>query len=54
MSNEFLVFIQSKRIISHHSCPSTPQQNGVAERKKRHLLDVVRTLLLESFVPPHF
>ena len=54
MSNEFQVFLQSKGIISQRSCPSTPQQNGVAERKNRHLLDVVRTFLLESSVPPRF
>ncbi|RVW59204.1 Retrovirus-related Pol polyprotein from transposon RE1 [Vitis vinifera] len=54
MSNEFQDFLQSKGIISQRSCPSTPQQNGVAERKNRHLLDVVRTLLLDSSVPPRF
>ncbi|KAL6335934.1 hypothetical protein AAG906_003559 [Vitis piasezkii] len=54
MSNEFQDFLQSKGIISQHYCPSTPQQNGVAERKNRHLLDVVRTLLLDSSVPPRF
>ncbi|RVW81941.1 Retrovirus-related Pol polyprotein from transposon TNT 1-94 [Vitis vinifera] len=54
MSNEFQEFLQSKGIISQRSCPSTPQQNGVAERKNRHLLDVVRTLLLDSSVPPRF
>ena len=54
MSNEFQVFLQSKGIISQRSCPSTPQQNDVAERKNRHLFDIVRTLSLESSVPPHF
>ena len=54
MFHEFQSFLQNQGIISQRSCPSTPQQNGVAERKNRHLLDVVRTLLLESFVPPHF
>ena len=54
MSNEFQFFLQSHGIISQRSCPFTPQQNGVAERKNRHLLDVVRTLLLESCVPSHF
>ncbi|RVW64327.1 Retrovirus-related Pol polyprotein from transposon RE1 [Vitis vinifera] len=34
-------FFQSKWIISQRSCPSTPQQNGVAERKNHHLLDVL-------------
>jgi len=54
MSNEFQDLLQSKGIISQRSCPSTPQQNGVAERKNHHLLDMVRTLLLESSVPPRF
>ncbi|RVW80788.1 Retrovirus-related Pol polyprotein from transposon RE1 [Vitis vinifera] len=54
MSNEFQDFLQSKRIISQRSCRSTSQQNGIAERKNRHLLDVVRTLLLDSSVPPRF
>uniref|UniRef100_A0A2N9IH78 Integrase catalytic domain-containing protein n=1 Tax=Fagus sylvatica TaxID=28930 RepID=A0A2N9IH78_FAGSY len=52
MSHEFQSFLHSKGIISQRSCPYTPQQNGVAERKNRHLLDVVRTLLIESSVPP--
>jgi len=54
MSHLFQEYLQSNDIISQRSCPSTPQQNGVAERKNRHLLDVVRTLLLESHVPSRF
>jgi transposase InsO family protein len=54
MSHEFHDFLQQKGIVSHRSCPCTPQQNGVAERKNRHLLDITRTLLLESFVPSKF
>lgn len=54
MSHPLQEFLQSNGIISQRSCPSTPQQNGIAERKNRHLLDVVRTLLLESFVPSRF
>jgi len=54
MSNEFQIFLQSHGIISQRSCPFTPQQNGMAERKNCHLLDVVRTLLIESCVPSHF
>ena len=54
MFNEFQDFLQSKGIISQRSCPSTPQQNDVAERKNCQLLDVVRTLLLDSSVLPRF
>jgi len=54
MSHAFQSFLQQKGILSQRSCPYTPQQNGVAERKNRHLLDVVRTLMLESFVPSRF
>ena len=54
MSHSFQNYLQQKGIISQRSCPYTPQQNGVAERKNRHLLDVVRTLLIDSFVPTKF
>ena len=54
MSHEFHDFLQNKGIVSQRSCPYTPQQNGVVERKNHHMLDVVRTLLLESSVPSTF
>ncbi|RVW12494.1 Retrovirus-related Pol polyprotein from transposon TNT 1-94 [Vitis vinifera] len=40
LSTEFQAFLASKGIIHQRSCSSTPQQNGVVERKNRHLLDV--------------
>lgn len=43
-----------KGIISHRTYPYTLQQNGVSKRKNRHLLDTVRPLLLQSFVPSRF
>ena len=54
MSHEFHHFLQKKGIVSQRSYPYTPQQNGVVKHKNRHLLDVVRTLLLEYFVPSTF
>ncbi|KAA0052345.1 Cysteine-rich RLK (receptor-like protein kinase) 8 [Cucumis melo var. makuwa] len=34
-----------------NSCAYTPQQNGVAERKNRHLLEVARSLMLSTSLP---
>jgi len=44
-------FFHSKGIIHQTSCPETPQQNGVAERKNRQLLEVIRSLMIGSSVP---
>ena len=54
ISHEFHDFLQQKGVVSQRSCPYTQQQNWVAERKNRHLLDFNRTLLLEFFVQPKF
>ena len=54
VSKNFQSFLNNKGIISQRTCPYTPQQNGVAEQKNRHLLDVTRTLLIEASVPPRF
>ena len=44
----------SKGIVHISSCVDTPQQNGVAERKNRHLLEVARSLMFSTYVPKHF
>ena len=53
-SVSFNSFMHSKGIIHQSSCPHTPQQNGVAERKHRHIVDTARTLLLNANVPLKF
>ena len=47
-------FCLNQGIIHISSCVYTPQQNGVAERKNRHLLEVARSLMLSTHVPKQF
>ena len=46
-------FCESYGIIHQTSCSHTSQQNGVAERKHRHVLDVARTLMSHMHVPKY-
>ena len=54
LSSQFQSFLTSQGIIHQTSCAHTPQQNGVAERKIRHLVETARTLLLHYNVPLRF
>ncbi|KAA0042053.1 Retrovirus-related Pol polyprotein from transposon TNT 1-94 [Cucumis melo var. makuwa] len=46
-------FLASKGIVHQTSCAYTPQQNGVAERKNRHLVEVARSLMLSTSLPSY-
>ena len=53
--NEAFESFCSKRGISHNfSCPRTPQQNGVVERKNCTLIEMARTMLNEYSLPTYF
>ena len=54
MSTKFSTFLSHKGNIHQKSCSHTPQQNGIAERKNRHILEIVRTLLVQYLAPPYF
>lgn len=41
-------------IMHQRSSPYTPQQNGIVERKHRHILKLVRSLMLQSALPKEF
>nr|GFB94963.1 putative ribonuclease H-like domain-containing protein [Tanacetum cinerariifolium] len=47
-------FCGLKVIKREFSVPRTPQQNGIAERKNRTLIEVARTLLVDSLLPIPF
>ncbi|KAM1503397.1 hypothetical protein ACFXTO_028641 [Malus domestica] len=54
LSNKMLQYISSQGIIHQTSCVGTPQQNGVAERKNRDILEKTRALMLHMHVPKKF
>ena len=53
-STSFSSFMSSHGILHQSSRAYTPQQNGVAECKNRHLVEIARTLLLHHKVPQRF
>ncbi|PKU70484.1 Retrovirus-related Pol polyprotein from transposon TNT 1-94 [Dendrobium catenatum] len=50
-NNSFTNYCRQWGIHHQFTCPYTPQQNGVAERKNRHILEAVRSLLIHSHAP---
>lgn len=53
MSTAFLNHLAQSGIKQLISCPHTPQQNGLAERKHRHLTELGLTMLFNGKVPQH-
>ena len=54
---EFLAFkpyLETHGILHQFSCPHTPQQNGRAERKIRHLVETGLALMAQSFLPSKY
>lgn len=47
-SNDLQAYFRDNGMEHQHSCVETPQQNGVAEHKHRHLLEIARVPSLPS------
>ncbi|KAL0440030.1 UNVERIFIED_CONTAM: Retrovirus-related Pol polyprotein from transposon RE2 [Sesamum latifolium] len=54
LSGEFNDYLKENRILSQWTPPGTPQLNGVAERRNRTLLDMVRSMMSFTELPPSF
>jgi len=54
LSHSFKNFMVFHGILHQTSCAYTPQQNGVAEHKNRHLVETTHTILIHGDVPQHF
>jgi hypothetical protein len=51
INNDFGAYLSHHGIIHQTTCVNTAEQNGVAERKNRHLLEVARSLMFMMNVP---
>ena len=49
--SSFQKYCSEQGIFHQFSCPHTPQQNGVAERKHRHIVETALSLISQSSLP---
>ena len=54
ISTEFEDYLKKEGIAHQSSIPKTPEQNGVAERKNRTIVEAIRSLLSDSNLPKSF
>jgi hypothetical protein len=53
-STNFKEFLSQHRIFHRLTCPHTSQQNGIVEKKHRHIVETGLTLLAQSKLPPKY
>ena len=54
VNSEMTRFCKEKGVIHQTSCTYTLEQNGVAERKNRTILEMTRAIMIDSKVPKYF
>jgi transposase InsO family protein len=53
-SNEFSEYLKEHKIQRKYSCSYSPQQNGVVERKNKHIVEIANAMLNEKNLPNYF
>jgi hypothetical protein len=53
-SKEFSEYLKEHGIQRKYSCSYSPQQNGVAEKKNKHITEITRAMLNEKNLPNYF
>jgi len=53
-SNEFTEYLKEHGIQRKYSCSYSPHENGVAERKNRHIVEITCAMLNEKNLPNYF
>jgi len=53
-SNEFNEYLKEHGIQKKYSCNYSPQQNGVTERKNKHIIKITHAMLNEKNLPNYF
>jgi hypothetical protein len=53
-SNEFSEYLKEHGIRRKYSCSYSPHQDGVAEKKNRHIAEITRAMLNEKNLPNYF
>jgi transposase InsO family protein len=54
LSNQFKTLLESNGITHRISCPYTAQQNGLVERKHRHVVEMGLAMLAQSDLSKEF
>ncbi|MGU4934749.1 hypothetical protein MAY13_22760, partial [Escherichia coli] len=52
-SNEFKAFCKGEGIKTELTTPYTPQQNGIAERKNRSIVEAAKAIIHDQNLPMH-
>ena len=54
ISKKLRGFLAEQGTLAQFSCPGAHAQNGVAERKHHHLLEIALAMMIAASLPPHF